>query len=78
MPEKAGKPKSLWDGKIVRQALVDAVAKLNPRTMMRNPVMFVVEAGSAVTSVLLIKDFFIKSPAVRDLTGARGSARAAY
>lgn len=50
------KGKSLWDAKIVRQALVDALAKLNPRTMMKNPVMFVVEVGSVVTSVLLIKD----------------------
>ncbi len=48
--------KSLWDAKIVRQALVDSVAKLHPRTMMRNPVMFVVEVGSVITSALLIKD----------------------
>ncbi len=48
--------KSLWDAKIVRQALVDSVAKLHPRTMMRNPVMFVVEVGSVITAVLLIKD----------------------
>ncbi|MBZ5522105.1 MAG: potassium-transporting ATPase subunit KdpB [Acidobacteriia bacterium] len=50
------KPKSLWDGKIVRQALVDSLVKLNPRTMMKNPVMFVVEVGSVVTSVLLVRD----------------------
>ena len=50
------KSKSLWDANIVRQALVDALVKLNPRTMMRNPVMFVVEVGSVVTSALLIRD----------------------
>ncbi len=53
MAEK--KSKSLWDTKIIRRALVDAVVKLDPRTMMKNPVMFVVEVGSAVTTVLLFR-----------------------
>jgi K+-transporting ATPase ATPase B chain len=48
--------RSLWDGKIVRQALLDAFRKLNPRTMMRNPVMFVVEIGSVITTLLLFRD----------------------
>ena len=55
MATKESKSKSLWDGKIVRQALIDSLRKLNPRTMMRNPVMFVVEMGSVVTTVLLVK-----------------------
>src|SRR5512140_3546440 len=46
--------RSLWDPKIVRRAAVDALAKLSPRTMMRNPVMFVVEVGSVITTILLI------------------------
>jgi potassium-transporting ATPase ATP-binding subunit len=53
MAEK--KNKSLWDAKIIRRALVDAVGKLDPRTMMKNPVMFVVEVGSVVTTVLLFR-----------------------
>src|SRR5215472_12208863 len=52
----AAKSRSLWDARIVRKALLDALIKLNPRTMMRNPVMFVVEVGSVVTSVLLVRD----------------------
>jgi K+-transporting ATPase ATPase B chain len=44
----------LLNGPIVRQAMLGAVAKLNPARMARNPVMFVVEAGSVLTSVLLI------------------------
>src|SRR6266481_10127456 len=56
MASKTGKSKSLWDAKIVRQALIDSVRKLNPRTMMKNPVMFVVEVGSVITTVLLFKD----------------------
>jgi K+-transporting ATPase ATPase B chain len=50
------KAKSLWDGKIVRQALIDALIKLDPRKMARNPVMFVVEIGSVLTTVLLVRD----------------------
>src|SRR5215813_5563056 len=50
------KLRSLWDAKIVRQALLDSVVKLNPRTMMKNPVMFVVEVGSVITTVLLVRD----------------------
>jgi potassium-transporting ATPase ATP-binding subunit len=48
------KRKSLWDPDIVRRAAVDAILKLNPRKMMRNPVMFVVEVGSVMTTVLLV------------------------
>src|SRR5215471_4246567 len=46
--------RSLFDRKIVRRAAVDALAKLNPRIMMRNPVMFVVEVGSVLTTMLLL------------------------
>ena len=53
MAEK--KSKSLWDAKIIRRALVDSVVKLDPRTMMKNPVMFVVEVGSVVTTLLLFQ-----------------------
>ncbi len=48
--------RSLFDGKIVRRALFDSLVKLNPRVMMRNPVMFVVEIGSILTSILFIAD----------------------
>jgi potassium-transporting ATPase ATP-binding subunit len=48
--------KSLWDAKIVRRAAIDSIAKLNPRKMMKNPVMFVVEIGSVITSIYLFRD----------------------
>jgi K+-transporting ATPase ATPase B chain len=38
------------------------VAKLNPRTMMKNPVMFVVEVGAALTTVLVIRDWRAAAP----------------
>jgi potassium-transporting ATPase ATP-binding subunit len=46
--------KSVWDLKLVRSAAWSSVLKLNPRNMMGNPVMFVVEIGSVITSVLLV------------------------
>jgi K+-transporting ATPase ATPase B chain len=51
----AKKKKAIWEWKIVRRALWDAVLKLSPRTMMGNPVMFVVEIGSVITTVLLMR-----------------------
>jgi len=48
--------KSLWSTDILRQASVDALRKLDPRLMVKNPVMFVVEVGSVLTTVLLIAD----------------------
>src|SRR5262245_13606708 len=42
----------LFDPAIVQRALVDSLVKLDPRHMLRNPVMFVVEVGSAFTTGL--------------------------
>ena len=44
----------LFDPAIVRRAIRDAVGKLDPRRMIRNPVMFVVEIGSAFTTLLFL------------------------
>jgi potassium-transporting ATPase ATP-binding subunit len=51
----AKKKRAVWEWKIVRRAILDAIVKLNPRKMMGNPVMFVVEIGSVITTVLLFK-----------------------
>ena len=48
--------RSIWNPAIVRRALGDAFRKLHPRTMARNPVMFVVEVGSVLTTCRLIQD----------------------
>ena len=47
--------KAIWEWKIIRRALLDAFLKLNPRKMMGNPVMFVVEIGSVITTALLFE-----------------------
>ena len=48
--------KSMLNGPIVRRATTQSFVKLNPRSMAKNPVMFVVEVGSVLTSVLFILD----------------------
>lgn len=48
--------RSLLDPAIIRPALVDSLRKLHPRTMVRNPVMFVVWLGSILTTVLFVRD----------------------
>ena len=49
------KKKAIWDSRIVRGALWESVLKLHPGKMMKNPVMFVVEVGSVVTTALLLR-----------------------
>jgi len=49
------KQKAIWEWKIVRRAAADSFLKLDPRKMMGNPVMFVVEIGSVITTLLLFK-----------------------
>ncbi|MGE0394903.1 MAG: potassium-transporting ATPase subunit KdpB, partial [Vicinamibacterales bacterium] len=51
----ATQTRSMWDPQIVRRAIGDAFRKLHPRTMARNPVMFVVEIGSVLTTATLIQ-----------------------
>jgi potassium-transporting ATPase ATP-binding subunit len=46
---------SAWNHTIIIAAVRDSFRKLDPRTMMRNPVMFVVEVGSVVTLTLLLR-----------------------
>ena len=48
--------RSLFDPTIVRQAALDSVVKLDPRNMVRNPVMFVVEVGSVFVTYLWVRD----------------------
>ncbi len=56
--EQAGQKKInlLGDKKIVSRAVLDSFAKLHPRTMVKNPVMFVVEVGAVLTSIEQVKD----------------------
>jgi K+-transporting ATPase ATPase B chain len=49
-------PRSLFDREILLRASGDSLRKLDPRRMARNPVMFVVEVGSVLVTVLAITD----------------------
>ncbi len=53
---KASASRSIFDPTIVRAASLDALRKLNPRSMAKNPVMFIVEVGSVLTTVLFVRD----------------------
>src|SRR5579872_3400152 len=52
---KRQKKLSLFDRAILRRALRDSFAKLSPRKMMKNPVMFLVEVGALLTTILLFR-----------------------
>jgi K+-transporting ATPase ATPase B chain len=58
LPKKLARSRPLFDTEIVTRAVRASFAKLNPVTLLKNPVMFVVEAGAALTTVLLIRDAF--------------------
>ena len=49
---------SLADSAILSRAVVDSFRKLNPRTMVKNPVMFVVEVGAVLTTIQLAWNAF--------------------
>src|SRR5512144_1924273 len=46
---------SLFDPQIVRRAIIDSLRKLDPRHQIKNPVMFVVEVGSVLTTLLFLQ-----------------------
>jgi K+-transporting ATPase ATPase B chain len=59
----------LVEPEMVRRAVVDSFIKLNPRNLMRNPVMFVVGVGSVLTTVLFFKDLGSSSSDQNVFTG---------
>jgi len=50
-PHGVAEARSLFDGEILRHALVDSIRKLNPRDQIKNPVMFVVLIGTIITFI---------------------------
>jgi len=50
------KAKPLADRKLLLRAIADSFGKLNPRVMLKNPVMFVVEVGAVLTTIELVHD----------------------
>src|ERR1700730_17434996 len=60
---------SLFEPAIVRRATGDSFRKLDPRQMARNPVMFVVEVGSVLTTVLFFTNLSSDTTAGSVFTG---------
>lgn len=56
------KSASILDARILLPAIGDAFRKLNPRSLARNPVMFVVAVVSLLSTLLLLKDVATSNP----------------
>jgi K+-transporting ATPase ATPase B chain len=62
----ATKARPLFDTPIVRRALVDSLRKLDPRTLLKNPVIFVVEVVSAIVTIRIVTDIASGGPIAFD------------
>ncbi|WNG32496.1 potassium-transporting ATPase subunit KdpB [Archangium violaceum] len=62
MASPSARPASLFEPALLKQASLDSLRKLHPRDVARNPVMFVVWAGSLLTTVLVVKDLVTPGP----------------
>ena len=58
LPHKLVRARPLFDTEIVGKAIKASFGKLSPATLIKNPVMFVVEVGAALTTAFLIRDLF--------------------
>jgi K+-transporting ATPase ATPase B chain len=56
--KRRGQARPLFEPAIVKRAVVESFRKLDPRHQVRNPVMFVVEVGSALTTALFVQALF--------------------
>lgn len=65
--ERRPKARPLLESGIVTRAIADSLRKLDPRTQARNPVMFIVEVGAAVTTYFFIRDLVLQRPAGFDI-----------
>jgi K+-transporting ATPase ATPase B chain len=58
IPKHLKRARPLFDPEIVSRATAASFVKLNPVTLAKNPVMFVVEVGAFLTTVFLVRDIF--------------------
>ena len=58
---------NIWQAKFILPAIKDAVRKLNPRRMIGNPVMFVVEIVTIVTTLIVLGDIIAGKKILFDL-----------
>ena len=62
----AVKARPLFDPPIVERAIVDSIRKLDPRTLLRNPVIFTVEVVSVMVTIRIIADIASGGPIAFD------------
>jgi len=62
MARKEIKAVSAWEGRLLKAAFLDSLRRLDPRVMARNPVMFVVEVGSVLTTLVWLRDLLAHVP----------------
>ena len=58
LPKKLAHARPLFDPQIIGRATKESFVKLNPAALAKNPVIFVVEVGAAITTILLANDIF--------------------
>ncbi len=58
LPKKLAHARPLFDPQIIGRATKESFVKLNPAALAKNPVIFVVEVGAAITTILLVRDIF--------------------
>jgi K+-transporting ATPase ATPase B chain len=71
-PHGAARARALFDPTIVKRALVDSLVKLDPRTLMKNPVIFVVEVVSVMVTIRIAADLSSSGPVAFDTAIAGG------
>jgi potassium-transporting ATPase ATP-binding subunit len=57
--KRQAEPQSLFDAALIKPAIAASFRKLDPRQLIKNPVMFVVEIVSVLTTVFFIRDLFV-------------------
>src|SRR5262249_44912557 len=62
LPKRLARSRLLFDPELVNRAVRASFGKLNPITLLKNPVMFVVEVGAALTTIFLIRDLVTGAP----------------
>src|SRR5271169_6208221 len=71
-------PLSLFDRSLLVPAIWGAFRKLNPRTLIQNPAMFVVEIVSVLTTIFFLRDLFVGGSAVVGANAAFSGQIAAW
>jgi K+-transporting ATPase ATPase B chain len=64
LPKKLAHARPLFDPQIIGRATKESFVKLNPAALAKNPVIFVVEVGAAITTMILFRDIFTGAAAI--------------